>query len=122
MNVEVKYTYEDLLSSPNDGHQYEAFEGELIMTRAPNRAHQKAHVNLIRILADYVVKRQLSEIYSAPFDVYFDDETVVQPDILFIAEKRLHIIDNQKGICARREIFRLRGSLFPLLHRIEIQR
>lgn len=35
-------------------------------------------------------------MYSAPFDVYFDEETVVEPDILFVSQARLHIIDERK--------------------------
>lgn len=96
MKVEVKYTYEDLLTTPNDGHQYEVFEGELIMTPAPNRAHQKAHATLFRILSRYISEHSLGEIYSAPFDVYLDEETVFEPDILFVSRERLHIIDEQK--------------------------
>ena len=75
MHVEVKYTYKDLLTAPDDGHRYEVFEGELIMTSAPSRAHQKAHSNLFRILSRYVHEHALGELYSAPFDVYFDEET-----------------------------------------------
>ncbi len=96
MNVEVKYTYQDLLTAPNDRHRYEIFEGELIMTPAPSRAHQQAHSNLFRIIANYVAEGKLGELYSAPFDVYFDEETVVEPDILFVSKDRLYIIDEQK--------------------------
>jgi len=96
MNVEVKYTYQDLLSTPEDNRRYEIFEGELIMSPAPNRAHQKAHANLFRIFSQHVHKHSLGEVYSAPFDVYFDEETVVEPDILFISKQRLHIVDESK--------------------------
>lgn len=96
MNVQVKYTYQDLLTTPDDGNRYEIFEGELIMTPAPNDAHQSAHSNLYIILGTYVKNHRLGKLYSAPFDVCFDEETVVEPDILFVSKERLHIIDDQK--------------------------
>ncbi len=96
MHVEVKYTYQDLLTTPDDRHRYEIFEGELIMTPAPSRTHQRAHTNLLRILSNHVVQNILGEVYSAPFDVYFDKETVVEPDILFVSRERLRIIEEEK--------------------------
>ena len=96
MTVEVKYTYADLLTTPDDRHRYEIFEGDLIVTPAPNRPHQKAHASLFRILSQHIAEHSLGEMYSAPFDVYFDEETTFEPDILFVAKARLDIIDEQK--------------------------
>ena len=96
MNVQVKYTYQDLLTTPDDGNRYEIFEGELIMTLAPNKAHQYAVGNLYKILRDFVEDRQLGKVILAPFDVYFDEETTIQPDLIFVFKERLHIISEQK--------------------------
>lgn len=96
MTVEVKYTYQDLLTTPDDHHRYELFEGDLIITPSPNTAHQNAIGNLFRLLSLYVESHNLGKVFVAPFDVYFDEETVVEPDILFVAKDRLHIIDEQK--------------------------
>lgn len=96
MTVEVKYTYQDLLTTPDDLHRYELFEGDLVMTPAPNPAHQFAVSNLHRLLSNYAEAHNLGKLLIAPLDVYFDEETVVEPDILFVAKERLHIIDEQK--------------------------
>lgn len=96
MGVEVKFTYQDLLSTPDDRHRYEIFEGELIMTPSPNTAHQNAVGNILTNVSIYVNTHDLGKVYCAPLDVYFDEETVVEPDILFVSKERLHIIDEQK--------------------------
>jgi hypothetical protein len=44
--VEVKYTYQDLLSTPEDGKRYELFEGDLVVSPAPSTWHQNSVSNL----------------------------------------------------------------------------
>ncbi|MBS3909368.1 MAG: Uma2 family endonuclease [Actinobacteria bacterium] len=93
-----KYTYEDYLRLPED-KRYELIRGELVMVPAPKTKHQRISLRLLRLLSDYVEKNNAGEIFPAPTDVYFDDENVVQPDILFISKERQEIIteDNIKG-------------------------
>ena len=94
----IKFTYEDYRSTPED-KRYQLLDGELIMTAAPRRAHQKADMEITLVLGDYVKENDLGEVYSAPFDVVFSDTDVVQPDLLFVSKERLYIIneDNVRG-------------------------
>ncbi len=94
--VTVKYTYQDLLTTPDDRNRYEIFEGDIIVTPAPNEPHQNAVSNLHLILGNHVKKYRLGKLYIAPFDVYFDEETVIEPDMLFVAKDRLSIIEKQR--------------------------
>ncbi len=96
MNVEVKYTYRDLLSTPDDRRRYELFEGELVMTPAPSERHQKTVTQLSALLLQYVQQHKLGRVYVAPLDVFLDEETVVRPDILFVSRERMHMIDEWK--------------------------
>jgi Uma2 family endonuclease len=96
MSVQVRYTYQDLLTAPQDRNRYEIFDGDLIMTPAPGRAHQFAVGNLYLILSNFCVPRGFGKVVLAPFDVFFDEETVVEPDLFFVASDRLHIIDDRK--------------------------
>ena len=66
------------------------------MTPSPNRAHQRIAANLTTLLMNHVKQKASGEVYPAPFDVYFDEETVLEPDILFVSKDRLHIIDEHK--------------------------
>ncbi len=86
-----RYTYEDYLRTPDD-KRYELIEGELIMVPSPVPEHQRISGRLEFELRKIVAEHDLGEVFDAPCDVYFDDEDVVQPDILFISKERLNII------------------------------
>lgn len=96
--VKKKYTYADYLKTPDD-KRYELIEGELYMTPSPNTNHQRISRKLELRMAYFVEKNELDEVFFAPYDVYFDEESVIQPDILFVSKERLDIIteDNIKG-------------------------
>ena len=94
--VSVKYTYQDLLTTPDDRNRYEIFEGNLIATPSPNEAHQSASMNLSLLLGSHIKRYNLGKIYTAPFDVCFDNETVIEPDLLFVSKERLSIVERQR--------------------------
>jgi Uma2 family endonuclease len=64
---------------------------------APFFAHQREVFKIARLLADYVESAKLGVIGVAPLDVILDAERslIVQPDVLFVANERLSIIQNQ---------------------------
>jgi hypothetical protein len=93
MNIDVQFTHRDLRSTPDDHHRYELFEGDLVMTPLPSCAHQDVILNLNNILPNHIQAQQWGRLVLAPFGVYFDEETVVQPDIRFVSIERLHAID-----------------------------
>jgi Uma2 family endonuclease len=84
-------TFEDLLHTPDDGNHYEIIDGELIVSPAPSRIHQKFLGRLFNIVATHVERNKLGEVYFAPVDVQLFPHDVVQPDLIFIRADRLHI-------------------------------
>ena len=86
-----KYTYEDYLKTPDD-KRYELIEGELLMTPSPITNHQRISGRIEFELRKFVSENDLGEVFDAPYDVYLDDENVVQPDIMFISKERSKII------------------------------
>ena len=91
-----KMTYDEYCLLPNDGKQYEIFDGELVVTPSPHRQHQRISGILYRRLADYVEERSLGEVYYSPLDTVFTEYTVLQPDILFISRERVGEIAREK--------------------------
>jgi Uma2 family endonuclease len=74
------FTRADLEGTPEDGRRYELVDGNLIVSAAPGRLHQRAVFRLAKALdavcpADY-------ETLIAPFGVVFADDTELQPDVL----------------------------------------
>jgi Uma2 family endonuclease len=92
----VKFTYQDLLTAPEDTNRYEIFEGELIVTPSPTTKHQNAVFNLTLLLGQHVKENKFGKMFSAPMDVYFDEGTVVEPDLLYISKDRIEIIEERR--------------------------
>ncbi|MBI5181925.1 MAG: Uma2 family endonuclease [Nitrospirae bacterium] len=91
LTIQKKYTYNDYLLI-EDEKRYEVMKGELIMVPAPFTIHQRIQINLAVILSNFVRDKKLGEVLVAPTDVVLAEDVVVQPDILFISNKRLDII------------------------------
>jgi Uma2 family endonuclease len=90
-------TYEDYLRLPDDRKRYEIYEGELAMTPSPSFHHQEISRNLEFILHSHVRRHALGHVMDAPLDVILDTNTVVVPDLLFIAADRMSIV-TEKGV------------------------
>jgi Uma2 family endonuclease len=85
--VKIVATYDDYQQFPDDGKRYEIIEGEVYVTPAPSADHQRVLRDLVLMVAPWVEKKKLGEIFFAPFDVVMDQTNVVQPDLVFIAKE-----------------------------------
>jgi len=94
-NHDKKYTYRDYLAWPEDLRS-EIINGIIFdMTPAPSRQHQAISRNMFLQLHNFFRDRSC-EVYYAPFDVRLprgnekdsDIDTVVQPDISVICDKK----------------------------------
>lgn len=90
-SVKTTYTYGDYCLLPDD-QRYEVIEGELYLVPSPSVVHQKVSDNLLFILKKHVNETKSGYVFSAPLDVLLSDDTVVQPDIIYIAEENCRII------------------------------
>ncbi len=84
-------TYEDYLRLEDD-KRYELINGRLIEMPAPTTEHQIISKRLFILLERFVGKGNLGLVLYAPVDVILSETTVVQPDILFVAAERTHIV------------------------------
>ncbi len=75
-----------------EGEFCQLINGELIMTPAPSFKHQKVSAQIFMQINSFVQKQQLGDVLYAPVDVFFDDENVFEPDILFVSKERFGII------------------------------
>jgi Uma2 family endonuclease len=81
----TRYTYDDLASFPDDHLRREIIDGELVVTAAPTTRHQRAVLQIGAALLEYS-KAHGGEAYVAPTDVFFANDSVVEPDVLFVGE------------------------------------
>jgi Uma2 family endonuclease len=90
-----RYTYADLLNTPDDGTRYEIIDGELIVSAAPVKRHQRMLYLLLLSFAAHIEPRRFGHLYFAPVDVMFSTSDVVEPDLIFIRRDRLHIYQDR---------------------------
>jgi Uma2 family endonuclease len=64
--------------------RFELIGGELIVTPAPNAAHQIAVLELTRTLADYCDHEHVGVVFNSPADLELIAGTITQPDIFVI--------------------------------------
>ena len=74
------------------GFIYELINGEIVKKSAPSPKHQIALGELFASLHSFVKKRKLGKVLTAPLDVFFDEYSSLQPDLLFVAKTREEII------------------------------
>ena len=77
---ERRLTVRDLEDMPDDGNRYELIDGELYVSPAPGRSHQKIVYGLYARL-DAACPPHL-DVLGAPFAVQLNFEIEVQPDVL----------------------------------------
>jgi len=81
-------TYADLQAFPEDNLRRELIDGELIVTAAPRLRHQAVVARLTMHLGIFAEEHG-DEVFPAPTDVFFVDENVVEPDVLFVRADHL---------------------------------
>lgn len=93
MAVTRMLTYADLLEMPEE--RRELLGGELHMAASPSKRHQR----LVRELGAYflaAMRQGYGEVWYAPFDVFFDQHNVPQPDLFFVRAGREDIVHDDK--------------------------
>lgn len=81
-----RYTAEEVRHFPDERLRYEVIRGELFVTPAPGRAHQRAVLELARRLQSYLETHAMGEALPAPFEVEFTEDSAVQPDVIVLLE------------------------------------
>lgn len=91
---DVPLTYEDYRLMP-EGERYELIEWDLQMTPAPSPRHQLVVAAVEDALRHFVREHSLGTVLMAPVDVVLSETVVVQPDVLFIAQERLGLLQEE---------------------------
>ncbi len=87
------YTVADYMEIPQEnGLRYQLMRGWLVREPSPSEIHQRIVGNLYMKLRHWADAGALGKVYVAPFDTVLSGQTVLQPDILFIAAERAAII------------------------------
>src|SRR5580704_9424829 len=93
--LEKRATIEDYERLP-EGAPYQLIAGELIMSPSPSFFHQRIQYRLATKLGAFVERNRLGIIVGSPLDVFFSDEDIYQPDLIFIRADRTRGIRKDK--------------------------
>jgi Uma2 family endonuclease len=84
MAIQVRrMTAGEFLTLPVSNLPHELIHGEEIMSPSPTLRHQIVSSRLFKLIERLIPN---GVVFYAPVDVYLDEENVVQPDVLWIAE------------------------------------
>lgn len=88
-------TYADLARFPEgDRNRYELIDGELFVTPSPVTRHQRAVVRIASAFLDHVDEHG-GDVFPAPIDVFFADDTVLEPDVVVVAVADLRVVEEK---------------------------
>ena len=91
-NAQARLTYQDYFDLPESDERYELIDGELYMAPTPIPEHQIFLFYLTKVVEEFITGHGLGRVIIAPQDVILSDDVVLQPDMMFVSNERLHII------------------------------
>src|SRR5262245_10109732 len=95
--ADPRVTYAELQQWPDDGRQYELYDGEVIVVPAPFGRHQRVAQHIEEILIEY--ERAVGGLlFHSPIDIVFTEYDVIQPDVVFFRKERTQPIDMMEAI------------------------
>ncbi|EDY21580.1 protein of unknown function DUF820 [Chthoniobacter flavus Ellin428] len=80
---------------PEGPPYFQLLDGDLYVSPSPRRYHQKLILRLAVLLQTYLDRTLLGEIYVAPSDVIFTEDTILNPDIYYVSRERMGILTDQ---------------------------
>lgn len=84
-----EWTYEMYSALPDDGHHYEVMQGVLMMSPAPEMAHQGIVGLIYRYLSDHIFLVRRGLVFTGPADVVLFPKKIVQPDVLVLLKNHM---------------------------------
>jgi Uma2 family endonuclease len=92
-NALRRYTYARACAElPETNQPCELWEGELTMSPAPSFFHQEVVLAFYRQRSFWVARAGLGKVVAAPIDMVLSEHQVTQPDVAYVAQERLAII------------------------------
>lgn len=86
LRKEAAYTLDDIYALPEE-KRAELIDGRFYALAAPGRTHQRILGSIYRKIADYIDSQKGScEVNMAPFAVFLDAGTYVEPDLFVVCD------------------------------------
>ena len=98
--AEKKITVKEFLQMEFEGEDayYELINGQIVRKSAPALIHQETSILLASKMLNHVLGKKLGKVFTAPTDVYLNEQNHVMPDIFFVSNKNKKILDYKEGV------------------------
>lgn len=83
------WTYEAYAALPDDGNRYEIMQGVLMMSPAPEPAHQGIADEIASYLRSQILYAKRGLVFTAPLDVVLSSHNTTQPDVIVLLKEHL---------------------------------
>jgi len=90
------WTSEMYAALPDDGQRYEVVQGVLLMSPAPETAHQGIIAQIHHHLYERFFAPRLGLVFMAPIDVVLSSRTTIQPDILVVLKEHVNRVQTKR--------------------------
>jgi Uma2 family endonuclease len=91
-----RWSYAEFARLPDAARaRQEVIAGELVVTPAPTSRHQEIVAYLTWRLYGFVREHGLGKVFPAPIDVLFGEGDYLEPDLVFVAAERLHLLSDR---------------------------
>ncbi|PYM10342.1 MAG: restriction endonuclease [Verrucomicrobia bacterium] len=91
-----RWTFDELAAEvPESNQPMELWDGEPIMSPSPSFFHQQIAFQFQKRLDAWVTEHRLGTTVGAPIDMVLAPHRTTQPDVLFISNERLRIIEDR---------------------------
>lgn len=92
------WTYEAYAALPEDGKRYEVVQGVLMMSPAPETAHQGVIAEIYAFLREQVFLKRRGLVLTSPVDVVLAKKTTVQPDVLVVLAEHVNRVEQKRVV------------------------
>jgi len=86
--------FKELDFPDDDRFLYELLDGEPAQRHTPSIQHQRIAQNVFRKLDQFVLGKNLGEVFFAPIALLVDDYNAPQPDVMFVSNKNTNAFDD----------------------------
>ena len=87
------WTADMVRARPDDGQRYETVHGELLVTPAPRKLHQRVLRRLSTAIDVYLTRERVGESFCSPADVSWGTNILVQPDLFVVDPDEARTLD-----------------------------
>ena len=89
---QLSYTFDDFCFLVKDGQKADLIDGVIYMASPDNTESYRLSKWLTSLLDDYVIAKDLGEIFGSRIAFKLDEMQSPEPDIAFVRKSRLHLV------------------------------